>query len=242
MVVIHASQHNIIGSAATVVGCLHDAVTGKEDSCSVIEEYSSKGHFGKVSGGRTAVVCGDLNSESSDRIIAGSASTIPPLTSAHQSSGNTSRSEYIMATHKKDQCSSIITSKGHELCGVKDVLSGKHNTVPNTPLATSMNVKLEPSEVYEPYKNTLVNSLMANLVAVKGEPITSDAFSEDELDHMLLSARIKLLTSRQIAKTDIYSENSRKPVISSVECQPILSKYDPPARIKPSRKRKKTAT
>lgn len=235
------SKENIIGSAATVMGYLHDAVIGKEDSCSVTDEYSSKGHSGKVSGGRTAVVCGDSNLESSDRIVAGSANTIPPLTSAHQRSGSTTRSEYITATHKKDQCSSIITSKEHVLCGVKDVSSGKHNTVLNTPLATSMNVKLEPLENNELDKNILENSLMANLVAVKSEPLTSDAFSEDELDQMLLSARIKLLTSRQIAKADIYSENLRKTVISSLDCQPIL-KSDPPARIKPSRKRKKTAT
>ncbi|KAK1361819.1 High-affinity branched-chain amino acid transport system permease protein like [Heracleum sosnowskyi] len=209
------SKDNIIGSAATVAGCLHDAVTDKEDSCSVIE-YSSKGHSGSA--------------------------TVPPLTYAHQSSRNTTRSEYIISTHTKDQCSSVITSQGHELCGVKDVLSGKHNTVLNTPLATSMNVKLEPLENNELDKNILENSLMANLVAVKSEPITSDAFSEDELDHMLLSARIKLLTSGQIAKADIYSKNSRKTVISSLDCQPILSKSDPPARIKPSRKRKRTAT
>ncbi|XP_074371841.1 uncharacterized protein LOC141712702 isoform X2 [Apium graveolens] len=237
----HVTKDNIIGSAATVVGRLHDAVTGMEDS-SVIEEYLSKGNSSKVSGGLTAVIRGVLNLESSDRIVAGSASTTPPLTSAHRSSANTTRSEYIMTTHKKDQCSSVITSKGQELCGVKDVLSGKHNTVLNTRSATSTNVKLEPLENNEPDKNILVNSLMANSVAVKSEPLTSDAFSEDELDHMLLSARIKLLTSRQIAKADNYSENSKNTVISSLDFQPILSKSDPPARIKPSRKRKKTAT
>lgn len=236
------SKDNIIGSAVTVAGSLHDAVTRKKDSYSVIEEYSSKGHSGEVSGERTAVVCGNLELESSDRIVAGSASTIPPLTSAHQSRGTTTGSKYNMATKKNDQCSSIITSIGHDVCGVKDVLSVKHETVFNTPLATSMNVKLEPIENNELKKNNLENSLMANLDAVKSEPITSDAFSEDELDHMLLSARIKLVTSRQIAKADIYSENSRKTAISSLDCQPISTKSEPPARIKPSRKRKKTAT
>ena len=83
---------------------------------------------------------------------------------------------------------------------------------------------------------------MTNLVAVKNEPITSDAFSEDDLDHMLLSTRIKLLTSRQIAKAEKVSEDSRKIEISSPDCEPISSKSDPPARVKRSRKRKKTAT
>lgn len=241
MLLVHGSQDNIIGLAATVAGCLHDAVTGKEYSYSVVEEYSNKGHSGKVSGGQTAVACENSNLESSNRTVAGSASTIPVLTSVHQSRGTTTRSEIIMDTHKRDSCSSKISLSEHELFSVKDVLSGKHSTV-NTPSATSMKVKVEPIENIILDKDILENSLMANFVAVKGEPINSDALSEDELDHMLLSARIELLTSRQIAKDVIYSEDSRKTAISSFDCQPISSKSDPPARIKPSRKRKKTAT
>ncbi|WOG97430.1 hypothetical protein DCAR_0416770 [Daucus carota subsp. sativus] len=150
----------------------------------------------------------------------------------------------LLLSSTNDICSSKITSGQHEPCGGKFVLSssGKHFTVPITPSTTSVNVKVEPIENNELDEKILEYSLMTNLVAVKNEPITSDAFSEDDLDHMLLSTRIKLLTSRQIAKAEKVSEDSRKIEISSPDCEPISSKSDPPARVKRSRKRKKTAT
>ncbi|XP_017247778.1 uncharacterized protein LOC108219045 isoform X1 [Daucus carota subsp. sativus] len=210
---------NSIELAANIAGGVQNAVIGKEDSYSVKEEYLSVGDSEKVPRGCTAVVCGDSNIESSHRIAAESAST-------------------------NDICSSKITSGQHEPCGGKFVLSssGKHFTVPITPSTTSVNVKVEPIENNELDEKILEYSLMTNLVAVKNEPITSDAFSEDDLDHMLLSTRIKLLTSRQIAKAEKVSEDSRKIEISSPDCEPISSKSDPPARVKRSRKRKKTAT
>lgn len=128
-------------------------------------------------------------------------------------------------------CSSKNTFAEYELCGGKDLLSGNCKAIVSSALSTSANVKVEPLDY-----NELQNTGMV--------PVKSEVEITDELDHMLLRERMKLLASREVHDSDVYRkfEFSGKIVTSALDCKPVKAESAMPLQIKRTRKRKKTAT
>ncbi|KAA8547704.1 hypothetical protein F0562_004133 [Nyssa sinensis] len=113
-------------------------------------------------------------------------------------------------------CSSKIASTAYESCGGQEFVSGGHKS----------------------------NFPYTKIVSVKSELETPDESYGDEVDHMLLQDRIKLLASRAVPNFDI-SRNFKclgKIVPSARDCSPIVSDSAKPLRINRPKKRRKTAT
>ncbi|KAH6796919.1 hypothetical protein C2S52_021473 [Perilla frutescens var. hirtella] len=133
------------------------------------------------------------------------------------------------------------------------VLEASHNlsadgSIVQTPNIPSLaNVKVEPPNLDEFCSSnvTTVGQMPSgNFVLVKTEVQTAGDAHEDDLDHMLLRERMKLLSSRDGASlnTGQSSKPMSKMVDSASGCRPVRSKPAQSLKINHPRKRRKTAT
>ncbi|KAL7094374.1 hypothetical protein ACP275_11G099800 [Erythranthe tilingii] len=142
---------------------------------------------------------------------------------------------------KRHQRNEMISSSETECTknvsdGGKTLLSGDIRTAKYSPIPGLANIKTEPSNNGElPIfnLNTMDQTALRNFVMVKSEVQTTDDAYEDELDHMLLRERMKLLPSKDGPSSDIHHTSQTFPSVAS---NPIHLKVNRP------RKRRKTVT
>lgn len=148
--------------------------------------------------------------------------SMPPQASSKCSQGNISFSSDSFRSQRNE------TDRGKTLLS-DDIRTVKTSTVPNL-----ANIKIEPPS-YDEFQNssetTLGQMSFGNFVLVKNEVHNADDACEDELDHMLLRERMKLLP-----KLNTYMPPP------APECRPFESKRAPSVKINRPRKRRKTAT
>lgn len=112
-------------------------------------------------------------------------------------------------------------------------------------LSPSVKIKDEPcdeSSFHNIGKNTRANNLF-NIKPVKSEQKSFEELDENEIDHMHLGDRMKLLRSREASNVDLsqYSGCLMKNVPSATN-SPLITDSVKPINISLTRKRKKTAT
>ncbi|KAA8530672.1 hypothetical protein F0562_005394 [Nyssa sinensis] len=193
-------------------------------------------------------LCKMSESGSLDGIIAGSSCTTPQCSALMGSRGTEStKSGNFLKIQESDRiCSCKIASTAYESCSGQDFVSGAPKRMLNSSLTSFINVKVEPldnNDLHNLDKNAVGNFLLTKIVSVKSELETPDDSDGDEVDHMLLQDRIKLLAPREVPNLDI-SRNfkcCRKTVPSALD-SPVVSKSAKPLRINRLRKRRKTAT
>ncbi|KAI3910673.1 hypothetical protein MKW92_004274 [Papaver armeniacum] len=115
-----------------------------------------------------------------------------------------------------------------------------------TSFAPLVNVKVETLEngLASPHRNEPGISLVDKILGIKTEMGVSWISDEDELDHMSLRERLKLLTAKKVSDTEDPgpSECSQKSVPSVEKCKPTASENAKSEVKTRPRKRKKTAT
>ncbi|KAK4411771.1 hypothetical protein Sango_0250100 [Sesamum angolense] len=135
----------------------------------------------------------------------------------------------------------------HESGGGKTLLSGAVRTVQGSAIPNLAKIKIEPPN-YDEFQSSNVTTSgqmsFRNLVPVKTEVQVVGNADEDELDHMLLRERMKLLSSSDGPSLDIHqgSECFSKMVPSALGCRPVASKPSLSLKVNRSRKRRKTLT
>ncbi|CAN4114777.1 unnamed protein product [Withania somnifera] len=117
----------------------------------------------------------------------------------------------------------------------------------SSPLSYLVHVKVEPVEnniVETTVKNEMGSLPHSSMVLVKSKLGITYEFSEDELDNMVLSERMKLYSSRTVPSFKIgrVVDCSSKMVSVVPDSTPILSAPAKPLKVFPPRKRSKTAT
>ncbi|XP_057807190.1 uncharacterized protein LOC131021881 [Salvia miltiorrhiza] len=128
-------------------------------------------------------------------------------------------------------------------------LSGDSRIVQTPHIPSLANVKVEPPNPDE-FRSSNVSTVdqmsYSNFVLVKAEVQTAGDAHEDDLDHMLLRERMKLLSSRNAPSlnTDQSPKSMSKMMYSASGCRLDRSKDSKPAHLKINRprKRRKTAT
>lgn len=110
-----------------------------------------------------------------------------------------------------------------------------------------VNIKAEPldhGDLHKVEKDAASDSPSNFVVPVKIEKEIPEASYGDEVDHMLLRNRIKLLASKEPSSLDSSRnfECSKKTVRSVLDCSPSASEFPKPIRINRPRKKRKTAT
>uniref|UniRef100_A0A5B6ZK40 Uncharacterized protein n=1 Tax=Davidia involucrata TaxID=16924 RepID=A0A5B6ZK40_DAVIN len=183
-------------------------------------------------------------------IIAGSSCTTNQCSALTGSCSHTAstKSGSFMGLQESDRiCSSKIDSTAYESCGGQDLLSGGSKSMLSSASTTFVNVKVELLDnngLQSLEKNVVGDFPYSKIVSVKSELETPDESYGDEVDHMLLQDRIKLMASREVPNLD-FSRNFkclRKIVPSAIDCTPIVSEPAKPLKISRLRKRRKTAT
>ncbi|RZC58052.1 hypothetical protein C5167_005351 [Papaver somniferum] len=115
-----------------------------------------------------------------------------------------------------------------------------------TSFAPLVNVKVETLEngLASPHRNEPGISLVDKMLGIKTEMGISWISDEDELDHMSLRERLRLLTAKKVSDTEDSgpSECSQKSVPSVEKCKPTSSENAKSEVKTRPRKRKKTAT
>ncbi|KAI3883508.1 hypothetical protein MKX03_010521 [Papaver bracteatum] len=115
-----------------------------------------------------------------------------------------------------------------------------------TSFAPLVNVKVETLEngLASPHRNEPGISLVDKILGIKTEMGVSWISDEDELDHMSLRERLRLLTVKKVSDTEDPgpSECLQKSVPSVEKCKPTASENAKPEVKTRPRKRKKTAT
>lgn len=115
-----------------------------------------------------------------------------------------------------------------------------------TSFAPHVNVKVETLEngLVSPHRNEPGISLVNKMLGIKTEMGISWISDEDELDHMSLRERLRLLTAKKVSDTEDSgpSECSQKSVPSVEKCKPTSSENAKSEVKTRPRKRKKTAT
>ncbi|XP_043700870.1 uncharacterized protein LOC122651526 [Telopea speciosissima] len=101
-----------------------------------------------------------------------------------------------------------------------------------------MKFKMMENGSASPCSVTLGTASNCNMLAIEDYQEFPHESYEDEIDHMILRDRIKLLISRKVSKLD----GSRKTLPSIGDHYPTVSENSEPRNIKNRRKRKKTAT
>ncbi|KAL8038303.1 hypothetical protein ABFX02_11G098000 [Erythranthe guttata] len=148
--------------------------------------------------------------------------------SADEGSSGNQRNEMISSS--ETECTKNVSDVG------KTLLSGDIRTAKYSPIPGLANIKTEPSndgELPTFNLNTMDQTSLRNFVMVKSEVQTSDDAYEDELDHMLLRERMKLLPSKDGPSSDIHHTSQTLPSVAS---NPTHLKVNRP------RKRRKTVT
>lgn len=129
----------------------------------------------------------------------------------------------------------------------KTLLSDDIRTVKTSAISKLANIKIEPPS-YNEFQNsneTMLGQMsFGNIVLVKNEVQNADDACEDELDHMLLRERMKLLSSKNCPSLDIHQSSKCAINVppSAPECRPVESKPAPSLKINRPRKRRKTVT
>uniref|UniRef100_A0A5B6ZMS7 Uncharacterized protein n=1 Tax=Davidia involucrata TaxID=16924 RepID=A0A5B6ZMS7_DAVIN len=194
-------------------------------------------------------LCKMSESGSLNGILAGLSCTTTQCSALMGSRGTEStKSGNFMGIQDSDRIHSPkIASTGYESCGRQDFVSGAPKRMLNSSLTTLINVKVEPldnNELHSLDKNAVGNFLLTKIASVKSELETPDESDGDEVDHMLLRDRIKLLAPREVPDLDISRNFKcwRKIVPSALDCNPIVSESAKSLGINRSRKRRKTDT
>ncbi|KAL0463387.1 UNVERIFIED_CONTAM: hypothetical protein Slati_0226300 [Sesamum latifolium] len=144
-------------------------------------------------------------------------------------------------------CSSEKEFFKHESGGGKTLLSGAVRTSQGSAIPNLAMIKIEPPNYDEFQSSNVATSgqmSFRNLVPVKTEFQVAGNADEDELDHMLLRERMKLLSSSDGPSLDIHqgSECLSKMVPSALGCRPVASKPSLSLKVNRPRKRRKTVT
>ncbi|KAK6127451.1 hypothetical protein DH2020_038800 [Rehmannia glutinosa] len=144
-------------------------------------------------------------------------------------------------------CSSEKECSKYESDGKKTLLSGNTRTLQGSAVSILANIKIEPP-CYNEFQTSKVAApgqmSFGDLVLVKTEVKTADDACEDELDHMLLRERMKLLSSRDCPSLDINQSSKcmSETVPSAFGCRPVASKPAQAFKVNRPRKRRKTVT
>lgn len=165
----------------------------------------------------------------------------------YSSEGNGCTYEDSPGIQRNDTISSKTECSKYGSDGGKTHLSSDIRTVQDSSIPGLANVKTEPPN-YEEYLTSNVNTLdpmlFRNFVLVKSEVQTAGDGYEDELDHLSLRERMKLLSSRN--GSSLYSHRTaecmEKVVPSAVDCRPVVSEPAHTLKVNRSRKRRKTVT
>ncbi|XP_058179662.1 uncharacterized protein LOC131298300 isoform X2 [Rhododendron vialii] len=237
---------------------LSNAVVGDTIQHS-ISRAKKKNHNGDaeslVAGNHThapAINASDFNMTSksgkSKGIIAGSSSTILNHSSSMRSCQGTKSAKPGVAgiTENDRTCSSKKASITNESFG-HDFASNPHRMLGLALSSTFVNIKAEPldhGDAHKLEKDAAYNSPSNRVVSVKSELEIPEASYGNEVDHMLLRDRIKLLASREPPSLNSSRnfECLKKTVPCVVDCSPIASESAKPIRINRPRKKRKTAT
>ncbi|KAL0423201.1 UNVERIFIED_CONTAM: hypothetical protein Sradi_0854900 [Sesamum radiatum] len=164
------------------------------------------------------------------------------------SGGNRSTCPDSLGIRRNDMvCSSKKEFFKHESGGGKTLLSGAIRTVQGSAIPNLAKIKIEPPNYDEFHSSNATTSgqmSFRNLVPVKTEVQVAGNAHEDELDHMLLRERMKLLSSSDGPSFDIHqgSECFSKRVPSALGCRPVASKPSLSLKVNRPRKRRKTLT
>ncbi|XP_027178854.1 uncharacterized protein LOC113777839 [Coffea eugenioides] len=125
----------------------------------------------------------------------------------------------------------------------QNLLSSK-SSMHNSAVANVVNVKVEPLDNDEASQKSFPSGHLPldNVDLVKSEPDLSADSNDDELDHLLLRERMKLL-SAQVPHSDVVGmEWLSKMVPAGLDCHPIAQESAKPLKINRPRKRRKSAT
>ncbi|KAL3525019.1 hypothetical protein ACH5RR_013391 [Cinchona calisaya] len=137
----------------------------------------------------------------------------------------------------EEKCSKSGANSGQNILCNKRIV---HDSV----VQNFINVKLEQVDNDETSlkKISFSHLPLDNMDLVKSEPGLTDDFDKDELDHMLLRDRMKLL-SAEVPHSDVFGmEYFLKMVPTGLDCRPIAQESANPLKINRPRKRRKTAT
>ncbi|KAG8373482.1 hypothetical protein BUALT_Bualt11G0028800 [Buddleja alternifolia] len=131
--------------------------------------------------------------------------------------------------------------------GGKPLLSGNIKNVEGSVIPSLANIKIEPPNcnVYQSSNlNTEGQMSFMNLVLVKSEVEVSGDLNEDELDHMLLRKRMKLLSPKNDPNSNNLngSKCMSKIIRTSLDYKPVASEPSVPIKINRPRKRRRTVT
>lgn len=164
------------------------------------------------------------------------------LASSWQETEST-KSSCSMEIHENDMiCSSGKISPGCKSCGILDAVPANSDSMTSSTSSTFLKVKAEPSDMDDlhcPDMNAVDNTL-----PVKSELQTDDESCGDELDHMSLRDRIKLLVPEEASDLSISRKYKclRKIEHSFVDYCSIVTECSKPISINRPRKRKRSAT
>ncbi|KAG5534342.1 hypothetical protein RHGRI_022464 [Rhododendron griersonianum] len=237
---------------------LSNAVVGDTIQHS-ISRAKKKNHNGDaeslVAGNHThapAINASDFNMTSksgkSKGIIAGSSSILNHSSSMRSCQGTKSAKPGVAGITENDRtCSSKKASITNESFGGHDFASNPHRMPGLALSSTFVNIKAEPldhGDAHKLEKDAAYISPSNRVVSVKGELEIPEASYGNEVDHMLLRDRIKLLASREPPSLNSSRnfECLKKTVPCVVDCSPIASESAKPIRINRPRKKRKTAT
>lgn len=237
---------------------LSNAVVGDTIQHS-ISRAKKKNHNGDaeslVAGNHThapAINASDFNMTSksgkSKGIIAGSSSILNHSSSMRSCQGIKSAKPGVAGITENDRtCSSKKASITNESFGGHDFASNPHRMPGLALSSTFVNIKAEPldhGDAHKLEKDAAYISPSNRVVSVKGELEIPEASYGNEVDHMLLRDRIKLLASREPPSLNSSRnfECLKKTVPCVVDCSPIASESAKPIRINRPRKKRKTAT
>ncbi|KAL8550171.1 hypothetical protein ACS0TY_008846 [Phlomoides rotata] len=210
-------------------------------SSSLLEESSPEAVKGELSCGdqRQAVSCNQVHGidrtfKSGTSYAAENPFSKPTQALNKCSQGNSSFSSDSLRSQRNE------TDRGKTLLS-DDIRSVKISAIPKL-----ANVKTEPPS-YDEFQNSNENTLgqmsFGNFVLVKNEVQNADDACDDELDHMLLRERMKLLSSRNCPSLDIHqSSKCASEVPPAPACRPVESKPAQLLKINRPRKRRKTVT
>lgn len=179
---------------------------------------------------------------SSNCIISGLPRHCLQLASSWQETEST-KSSCSMEIHENDMiCSSGKISPGCKSCGILDAVPANSDSMTSSTSSTFLKVKAEPSDMDDlhcPDMNSVDNTL-----PVKSELQTDDESCGDELDHMSLRDRIKLLVPEEASDLSISRKCKclRKIEHSFVDYCSIVTECSKPININRPRKRKRSAT
>lgn len=141
---------------------------------------------------------------------------------------------------------SLEIQRNESDCG-KTLLSDDVRTLQSSAIPSLAKIKVEPPN-YDEFQSSDVTTLgqmsFRNLVVVKSEVQTAGDAYEDELDHMLLRERMKLLSSRDGPSLDMHQSSKcmSNMAPSALGCRPVGSKAVKSLKINLPRKRRKTVT